>query len=184
MNRIESPEINPYVLFVVQSFGHVQLFATHGQHLSRLPCPSSSPEACSNWGPSSWWCHPTILSSVVPFSSCLQSLPASGSFRRSQFFTSGGQNIGASASASVFPANSQDWFPLGLTGLISLQSKGLLKSLLQHHSSKASVFRCSTFFIVLLSHSYTTTGKTIALTIWTFVGKVVSLLFNMLSSFS
>ena len=125
MNRIESPEINPYVLFVVQSFGHVQLFATHGQHLSRLPCPSSSPEACSNWGPSSWWCHPTILSSVVPFSSCLQSLPASGSFRRSQFFTSGGQNIGASASASVFPANSQDWFPLGLTGLISLQSKGL-----------------------------------------------------------
>ena len=125
MNRIESPEINPYVLFVVQSFGHVQLFATHGQHLSRLPCPSSSPEACSNWGPSSWWCHPTILSSVVPFSSCLQSLPASGSFRRSQFFTSGGQNIGASAPASVLPMNIQDWFPLGWTCWISLQYKEL-----------------------------------------------------------
>ena len=124
MNRIESPEINPYVLFVVQSFGHVQLFATHGQHLSRLPCPSSSPEACSNWGPSSWWCHPTILSSVVPFSSCLQSLPASGSFLIGWLFTSGGQSIGASASASVLLMNIQGWFPLGLTGSI-LQSKGL-----------------------------------------------------------
>ena len=98
----------------------------------------------------------------------------------SQFFSSGGQSPGASA--SIFPVNVQDWFPLGLTGLISLQSKGLLKSLLQHHSSKASVFRCSTFFMVLLSHSYTTTGKTIALTIPIFVGKEMSLLCKMLSS--
>ena len=92
--------------------------------LPRLPCPSLSPRACSNSCPLSRWCHPTISSSVVPFSSCLQSFPASGSFQMSQF-TSGGQSIGASSSASVLPMNIQDWFPLGLTGLISLQSKGL-----------------------------------------------------------
>ena len=91
---------------------------------------------------------------------------------------SGGQSIGASASASVLPMNIQDWFPLGLTGLISLQSK-TLKSLLQHHSSKASVLWCSAFFMVQLWHAYTATGKTITLTIWTFVSKVMSLLFNM-----
>ena len=122
-----------------------------------------------------------ISSSVVPFSSHLQSFPASGSSQMSQFFASGGQSIGVSASASVLPMNIQDWFPLGWTGGISLQSKGLSKSLLQHHSSKASVLRCSTFFIVQLSHPYMTAGKTIALTRWTFVGKVMSLLFNMLS---
>ena len=93
------------------------------QH-TRLPCPSPTPEACSNSCLSSQWCHPTILSSVVPFS-CLQSFPASGSFQMSQFFTSDGQSIGVSASASVLPMNIQDWLPLGLTGLISLQSKGL-----------------------------------------------------------
>ena len=104
----------------------------------------------------------TILSSVVPFShSCLQSFPASGSFPMSQFFASGGQSTGVSASTSVLPMNIQDWSPLGWTGWISLQSKGL-KTLLQHHSSKASILRCSTFFIVQLSHSYMTTGKTIA----------------------
>ena len=81
----------------------------------------------------------------------------------------------------VLPMNIQGWFPLGLTGLISLQSNGLSKSLLQHHSSKASIFRCSAFFMVQLSHPYMTTRKTITLTIWTFVGKVMSLLFNMLS---
>ena len=81
---------------------------------------SPTPWACSNSCPSSWWCHPTISSSVVPFSSCLQSFPASRSFPRSQFFTSGGQSIGVSASASVLPVNIQDWFPLGLTGWISL----------------------------------------------------------------
>ena len=94
------------------------------QH-TRHPCPSPTPRACSNSHPSSWWCHPTISSSVVPFSSCLQFFPASGSFPMSQFFASGGQNIGASTSASVLPMNIQDWYSLGLTGLISLQSKGL-----------------------------------------------------------
>ena len=90
----------------------------------RLPCPSPSSGACSNTCPSSWWCHPTISSSVVPFFSCPQSFLASGSFPV-QFVTSGGQSIGVSASASVLPMNIHDWFPLGLAGWISLQSKGL-----------------------------------------------------------
>ena len=97
----------------------------HRLHHTRLSCPSPTPRACSNSCPSSWWCHPTISSSVVPFSSCLQSFPASGSFPVSQFFASGGQSIGVSASGSVLPLSIQFWFPLGLTGLISLQSKGL-----------------------------------------------------------
>ena len=90
---------------------------------ARPPCPSPTPGAYSNSCPSSWWCHPTISSSVVPFSSCLQSFPALRSFQMSQFFTSGGQNIGVSASASVLPMNIQDWSPLGWTGWISMQSK-------------------------------------------------------------
>ena len=104
-------------------------------------------------------CHSTISSSVVPFSSCLQSFPASRSFQMSQFFTSGGQSIGVSASASVLPMNSfrMDWLDL-------LAVQGTLKSLLQHHSSKASVLQCSAFFMVQLSHPYMTTGKTRALT--------------------
>ena len=97
----------------------------HGLQHARLPCLLPTPGACSNSCSSSQWCHPTISSSVVPFSSCLQSFPASRSFSMSQFFASGGQSIGASASASVLPMNVQDWFPLGLTVLISLQSKGL-----------------------------------------------------------
>ena len=97
----------------------------HGLQHSRLPCPSSTPRACSNSCPLGWWCHPTISSSVVPFSSCLQSFPASQSFPVSQLLTSGGQSIGVSASASVLPMNIQDWFPLGWTGWISVQSKGL-----------------------------------------------------------
>ena len=118
-------------------------------------------------------CHPLL---------CLPSIfPASGSFQMSQLFTSGGQSIGISASTSVLPVNTQDWCPLGWTGWISLQSKGLSKSLLQHHSSKASILQCSAFFTVQLSHPYMTTGKTIALTRPTFVGKVMSLLLNMLS---
>ena len=149
------------------------------QH-ARLPCSSPSPGACSNSCPLSWWCHPIFSSSVVPFSSCLLSFPAWGSFPVSQLFPSGGQSTGASALASVLPMNIQDWFPLGLTGLISLQSKGLFKSLLQHHSLKASVLWCLAFFIVQLSYPYMATGKTIALTRWTFVGKVMSLLFNTL----
>ena len=96
----------------------------HGLQHTRLPCPSPTPGACSNSRPLSQWCHPTVSSSH-PFSSCLQPFPASGSFPMSQFFTLGGQSIGASASASVLPMNIQDWFPLGLTGLTSLQSKGL-----------------------------------------------------------
>ena len=97
----------------------------HGLQHARLPCPLSTPGACSNSRPSSRWCHPTISSSVVPFFSCLQSFPTSGSFLISQLFSSGGQSIGVSASASVLPMNIQDWFPLGWTAWISLQSKGL-----------------------------------------------------------
>ena len=97
----------------------------HGLQHARPPCPSPTPRACSNSSLSSQWCHPTISSSVILFSSCLQSFPASGSFPMSQFFESDGQSIGVSASASVFPMNIKDWFPLGLTGWISLQSKGL-----------------------------------------------------------
>ena len=145
----------------------------HGLQYTRPPCPSPTPGAYSNSGPLSQWCHPTISSSVIPFSSRLQSFPVSGSFPMSQFFTSGGQSIGVSASASVLPMNSQDWFPLGLTGLISLESKGLFKGLLQHHNSKVSILQCSAFFMVRPSHPYMTTGKTLALTIYTFVGKVM-----------
>ena len=97
----------------------------HGLQHARLPCPSPTPRAYSNSCPSSWWCHPIISSFVVAFSSCLQSFLASGSFPMSQFFVSSGQSIGVSASASVLPMYIQDWFPWGLTGLISLQSKGL-----------------------------------------------------------
>ena len=98
---------------------------THEPQHARPPCPSATPRAYSNSCPSNQWCHPTISSSVVPFSSHLQSFPATGSFPMSQFFTSGGQSIGVSASALVLPVNIQDWFPLGWTGWISLQSKGL-----------------------------------------------------------
>ena len=98
---------------------------THGLQHTRLPCPSLSSGACPNSCSLSKWCHPTISSSVVPFSFWLQSFPASGSFPMSQLFTSGGQSIGASASASVLLMNIQNWFPLGLIGLISLLSKGL-----------------------------------------------------------
>ena len=94
------------------------------QH-ARFPCSSPTLRACSNSCPSSWWCHPTISSYVIPFSSCLQSFPASGAFQMSQFFASGSQSIRVSASTSVLPMHVQDWFPLGLTGLISLQPKGL-----------------------------------------------------------
>ena len=97
----------------------------HGLQHTRLPCPSPTPGTCLNSCSSSRWCHPTILSSIAPLSSCLQSFPASGSFPMSQFFASGGQSIEVSASASVLPMNIQDWFPVGWTGWISLQSKGL-----------------------------------------------------------
>ena len=154
----------------------------HGLQHTRFPWPSPTLGTCSSSCPSGWWCHPTMSSSVVPFSSCLQPFLASGSFPMSQFFTSGGQSVGVSALASVLPMNIQDWFPLGWTGWIPLQSKGLFKSLLQHHSSKASILRCSAFFMFQRSHPHMTTGKTIALTRWTFVGKVISLLDSILLS--
>ena len=144
---------------------------------ARLPCPSPTPRAYSNSCISSQWCHPTISSSVIPFSSLLQSFPASGSFPVSQFFAPGGQSTGVSASASVLPMNIQDWFPLRWTGWISMQCKGTLKSILQHDSSKASILWPSAFFIIQISHPYMTTGKTIPLTRWTSVSKVMSLLF-------
>ena len=111
----------------VQSLSRVNSLWPHELQHARLPCPSPILRTCSNSCPLSQWCHPAISSSVIPFSSCLQSFPASGSFPGSQFFPLGGQSIGASASASasVLPMNIQDWFLLGLTGLISLQSQGL-----------------------------------------------------------
>ena len=139
----------------------------HGLQHARLPCPSLTPRPCSNSCPLSWWSHPTISSSVIPFSSCLQSFPASGSFPMSQLFTSGGQSVGASA--FIRPSNEHpglisfrmDWLDL-------LAVLGTPKSLLQHHNSKASILQCSAFFTVHLSHSYMTTGKNTALTRWTF----------------
>ena len=116
-------EISTFSL--VQSLSCVQLFATYGLQHARLPGPSQTARVCSNSCPSSWWCHPTISSSAVPFSSCLQSFAVLWSFPMSQFLASCGQSIGVSASASVLPMNIQGRFPLGLTDLISFQSKGL-----------------------------------------------------------
>ena len=151
----------------------------HESQHTRPPCPSPTPGVYSNLCPSSHWCHPAISSSVVPFSSCPQSLPASGSFQMSPLFTSGGQCIGLSASASVLQMNTQDCSPLRWTGLDLLAVQGTLKSLLQHHSWKASILWCSAS--VQLSHPYMTTGKTISLIRRTFDDKVIYLLFNMLS---
>jgi len=138
----------------------------------RPPCPSPTPGVHPNPCLSSRWCHPTISSSVVPFSSCLQSFPASRSFQMSQLFASVGQSIGVSISTSVLPINTQDWSPLGWTGWISLQSKGLSRSLSDTTVQKHQLF--GAFFIVLLSYPYMTIGKAIALTRRTFVGKVMS----------
>ena len=146
-----------------------QTLWTPGLQLARLPCPSPSHAVCSNSCPLSQWCYPTITSSVAPFASCPQSLPTSGSFLMSLLFTSGGQSFGASA--SVLPMNIQGWFPLGLTGLISLQSKELSR-----------VFSGTTVQKQLW-HTSMTTGKTIALTLQTFVCKVIFLPFNIPSTF-
>ena len=198
----------------------------HGLQHTRPPCPSPAPGVYSDSRPLSKWCRPTISSSIVPFSSHLQSFPASGSFQISQFFVSSGQNIGVSASASVLPMNIQDWFPLGWTGWISLLSKRLSRvfsnTTVQKHqffSSQLSLqsnshihqfssvqsLSCVRLFVspwiaarqaslsitnsqsspklmcVEVDHIHTWLLKTIALTRWTFVGKVTSLLFNMLS---
>ena len=163
----------------VQLLSCVWLFATPWttahQASCSLPTPRVYPNSCSL----SQWCHPTISSSVIPFSSCPQSFPASGSFQMSQLFTSGGQSIGV---FNLQPSHEHpglisfrmDWLDL-------LAVQGTLKSLLQHHSSKAAILQHSAFFIVQFSHPYMTTGKNIALTRWIFVGKVMSLLLNMLS---
>ena len=172
------------VIYSFVQFSHSVVFdslwAHEPQHV-RPPCPSPTPEVHPNPCPLSQWCHPNISSSVIPFSFCPQSFPASGPFEMSQLFASGGQSIGVSASTSVLPMNTQDWISFRMDWLDLLAVQGTLKSLLQHRSSKASVLWCSAFFIVQLSHPYMTTGKTIALTRWTFVDKVMSLLFNMLS---
>jgi len=143
----------------------------HEPQHARPPCPSPTTGVYPNPCPLSQWCHPTISSSVVPFSSCPQSFPASESFQMSQLFTSSGQSIGVSASTSVLPVNTQDWSPLGWTGWISLQSKGLSRvfSKPQFKSINSSAL---SFLTVQLSHPYMNTGKTITLTRWTFVDKV------------
>ena len=167
-----------YFLVLLLLFSRVQLFATPWTAAHQASPP---PRACSNSCLLSWWCHPTISSSADLFFPCLLSFPESGSFPMSWLFESGGQSI--AASASVLPVKIQGWFPLGLTGWISLQSKGLSRIFFGTFCSKASIHWCSAFFTVQLSHPYMTTGKTIHdhLTRQTFVGKVMSLLLNMLS---
>ena len=134
----------------VQLLSRVWLLRPHGLQHTRLPCPSPTPRAYSNSCPLSWWYHPAICSSVVLFSSCLQSFPAPGSFQMSQFFASGGQSIGVSASASVLPVNIQNWFPLGCPGWLSLQFKGLSRVFSQHHSSKAPILWPSLALLICL----------------------------------
>ena len=150
------------------------------QH-ARPPCPSPTPRVHPNPCPLSQWCHPAISSSVIPFSSCPQPLPASGYFQMSQLFAWGGQSIGVSASTSVLPNEHPGLISFRMDCLDLLAGQGTLKNLLQHHSSKPSILRHSAFFTVQLSQPDMTTGKTIALTRRTIVDKVMSLLFNMLS---
>ena len=153
----------------------------HGPQRARLPCPLLFPGACSNSCPLSQWRHTTILSSVTPFSSFLQSFPASGSFLMSCLFVSGGQ-VYWSFSFSISPSNEYSGlisFRIDCFDLLAVQ--GILKSL-QHHSSKTSILQHSTFFMVQLSYPYMTTGKTRAWSRWTFVGRVMSLIFIMLST--
>ena len=130
----------------------------HGLQHNRPPYPSPTPGVYSNSCPLSWWCHPTILYSVIPISSCLQYFPESGSFQMSQFFASGGPSIGVSALASVLTVNIQDWFPLELTSLTSMQSKGLSRvftTVQKHQFFGAQPSLCE----VQLSHPYMTTGN-------------------------
>ena len=153
----------------------------HGLQYARLPCPSPTPRACSNSCPSSLWCHPTISSSVVTSPPAFQSFPESGSFPTSRFRHIRWPKYW-SFSFRISPSNEYSGLiPFRLDWLDLLAIQGTLKSLLQHHSSKASILQCLVFFILQLSHPYMTTGKTIALTRWTFVGRVMSLVFNILS---
>ena len=155
--------INPFQSLRPWGWGPEQVVvATPGLQHARLLCPSPSPGACSNSCPLSQWCHLTISSSVVHFSSHLQSFPASGSFPMSQFFASNGQSIGTSASASVPSSEYSGLIFFRIDWLDLLAVQGTLKSLLQHHSSKASILRHSAFFMVQLSHPYMTTRKIIA----------------------
>ena len=142
----------PIMLNLVQ-FNHSVMFdslQSHRLQHARPPCPSPIPGAYSNSCPLRRWCNPTISSSVVPFSTCLQSFPASGPFPMNRFFASGGQSIEVSASILVLSMNIQDRFPLGWTGWIFLQSKGLSRVFSQHRSSRASSLQHSNFFIVQL----------------------------------
>ena len=165
----------------VQLLSHVQLFATPRTVALQASLSITNTQSLLKLMSIESVMHPTISSSVIPFSSHLQSFPASGSFLMSQFFASGGQSMSFSFSINHSNDHSgltsfmMDWFDI-------LAVQRTLKSLLQHHSSKASILWCSAFFIVQLSHPYMTIGKTIVLTRWTFVGKVMPLLFNMLSS--
>ena len=155
----------------------------HRLQLIRPLCASLSPRVFSNSCPLRQWCLPTIFSSAAHSSPALNlSFLASGSFPMSRLFISGGQSIGASASASVLPMNTQGWFPFGWTGLISLQSKALSR-VFSNNSLKASILQCSAIYMVQLSHPYMTTGKTIALSTGTFVGKRMSPFFNTQSCF-
>ena len=171
------------VVVIVQSLSCVQLFAPPWTAAHQACLFLLSPGACSNSCPLSRWCHPTISSSVTPFSSCLQSFPGSGSFPTSWLFTSGGQSIGASASASVLPKNIQGWFPLGLIGLISLLSNGLSRvfSISTVWDHQVFCTQPSLWPNLTSIHDY---WKNIALIIQTFVSKVMSLLFNILSRFA
>ena len=168
------------MFFSSVQFSHSVVSDSLRPHESQPPCPSPTPRVHSDSHPLSQWCHPAISSSVVPFSSFAQSPPASESSPKSQLFAWGGQSTGVSASASVLPMNTQDWSPLGWTGWTSLQSKGLSR-VFSNTTAQASICWCSGFFIIQLSHPYMTTRKTTAFTIRTFVDKVMSLLFNMLS---
>ena len=170
------PTVHFWVSIVTVHFSHsVMSDCSH----TRPPCPSPTLRAYSNSCPSSWWCHPAISSCVIPFSFCLQSFLVSGSFQRSRFFTSGHQSFRASDSASVLPMNIQDWFVLGLNGLISLQSKGLSRVFSNITVQKHQFFDTQLSFWSN-PHLYMTTGKTITLTRQTFVGNI--LLFNTLST--
>ena len=180
----EVPQIIYFFMFSSVQFSHSLMsdsLRPHGLLHARPPCPLPIPRVYPNPCPLSRWCHPIISSSVIPFSSCPRSFPASGSSQISQLFTSGGQSTGVSASmnspSSEYPGLIS--FRMDWSDILSVQ--GTLKSLLQHHSSKASVLRCSASFILQLSHPYMTTGKAIALTRQTFVDKVMALLFNMVS---
>ena len=164
-------------IFIIQ-FSHSVMsdsLRPHELRHGRPPCPSPNPGVHSNSCPSSRWWNPVISPSVIPFSSCPQSLPASESFPMSPLFARGGQSAGVLVLVSFLTKNTQDWSPLEWTGWISLQSRDFKES------SPTSILQHSAFFIVQLSQPYMNTGKTIALTRWTFVGKVMSLLLNMLS---